>query len=81
MMPDGKYRELHHYLWSCTFLKRGGALENSVREVWALTDAGEKITTIDETRAVHKYVNAEERNGQSAFDSSGSVNRFISSVS
>ena len=29
--------------------------------IWALTDAGEKITSIDETRAIHKQVNAEER--------------------
>lgn len=62
MMPDGKYRKLNYYLsWSRTFLKRGGALENSARGVWALTDAGEKITSIEETRAIHKQVNAEER--------------------
>lgn len=62
MMPDGKYRKLNYYLsWSRTFLKRGGALENSARGVWALTDAGEKITSIEETRDIHKQVNAEER--------------------
>jgi restriction system protein len=62
MMPDGKYRKLNYYLsWSRTFLKRGGALENSARGVWALTDVGEKITSLEETRAIHKQVNAEER--------------------
>jgi restriction system protein len=62
MMPDGKYRKLNYYLsWSRTFLKRGDGLENSARGVWALTDAGEKITSIDKTRAIHKQVNAEER--------------------
>lgn len=62
MMPDGKYRKLNYYLsWSRTFLKRGGALENSARGVWALTDVGEKITSLEETLAIHKQVNAEER--------------------
>lgn len=62
MMPDGKFRKLNYYLsWSRTYLKRGGALENSARGVWALTDAGEKITSIDKTRVIHKQVNAEER--------------------
>ncbi|MCI5042503.1 MAG: restriction endonuclease [Donghicola eburneus] len=62
MMPDGKYRKLNYYLsWSRTFLKRGRALENSARGVWALTDVGEKITSLEETRAIHKQVNAEER--------------------
>lgn len=62
MMPDGKYRKLNYYLsWSRTYLKRGAALENSARGVWALTDGGETITSIEETRAIHKQVNAEER--------------------
>lgn len=62
MMPDGKYRRLNYYLsWSRTFLKRGGALENSARGVWALTESGEKVATIDETQVIHKQVNAEER--------------------
>lgn len=60
-MPNGN-RKLNYYLsWSRTFLKRGGALENSARGVWALTDTGEKINTVEETRAIHKQVNAEER--------------------
>lgn len=61
LMPNGN-RKLNYYLsWSRTFLKRGGALENSARGVWALTDTGEKIKTVEETRAIHKQVNAEER--------------------
>ena len=65
MMPDGKYRKLNYYLsWARTYLKRGGALENSSRGVWALTDEGETITSIDQTRAIHKQVNAEERERQ-----------------
>ncbi|MEQ8651361.1 MAG: restriction endonuclease [Kiloniellales bacterium] len=65
MMPDGKYRRLNYYLsWARTYLKRGGALENSSRGVWALTEVGETITSIDQTRAIHKQVNAEERERQ-----------------
>ncbi|MBE1297339.1 MAG: restriction endonuclease [Rhodobacteraceae bacterium] len=61
LMPNGN-RKLNYYLsWSRTFLKRGGALENSARGVWALTDTGEKIKTVEEPRAIHKQVNAEER--------------------
>src|SRR5206468_2992430 len=62
MMPDGKYRKLNYYLsWSRTYLKRGGALENSSRGVWALTEKGESIQSIDEVVAIHKQVSAEER--------------------
>ncbi|WP_247886222.1 winged helix-turn-helix domain-containing protein [Brucella intermedia] len=43
MMPNGQYRRLNYYLsWARTYLKRGNALENSSRGVWALTDEGEK---------------------------------------
>ena len=53
MMPDGKYRRLNYYLsWARTFLKRGDALENSSRGVWALTDKGEAIRSLDEVKAI-----------------------------
>ncbi|RME17416.1 MAG: restriction endonuclease [Alphaproteobacteria bacterium] len=53
---------LNYYLaWARTFLKRGGALENSRRGVWSLTESGHKITSIDDTRAIYEAVNAEER--------------------
>lgn len=62
MMPNGQYRRLNYYLsWARTYLKRGGALENSSRGVWALTDEGEKITAIAQTQKIHQQVNAEER--------------------
>lgn len=62
MMPNGQYRRLNYYLsWARTYLKRGGALENSSRGVWALTDEGEKITTIAQTQKIHQQVNEEER--------------------
>lgn len=62
MMPNGQYRRLNYYLsWARTYLKRGNALENSLRGVWTLTDEGEKITTVAQTREIQKQVNAEER--------------------
>ncbi len=62
MMPDGKYRKLNYYLsWSRTFLKRTGALENSSRGVWALTDKGEKVVTLGQAKEFYDQVNAEER--------------------
>lgn len=62
LMPDGQTRRLNYYLsWARTFLKRGSALENSSRGVWALTEQGEHITEIAETQAIHEQVNAEER--------------------
>ncbi|MEM7069436.1 MAG: restriction endonuclease [Pseudomonadota bacterium] len=61
-MPNDSRPKLRYYLaWSRTYLKRGNALENSSRGVWALTDTGEKISSRDETTAIHKKVNEEER--------------------
>ncbi|MCV6545669.1 MAG: restriction endonuclease [Cohaesibacter sp.] len=62
LMPNGRDRRLNYYLaWSRTFLKRGEATENSARGVWALTEVGEKITTLGETKKIHTQVNEEER--------------------
>ncbi|CAN0654523.1 restriction system protein [Nitratireductor aquimarinus] len=62
MMPNGRDRRLNYYLsWSRTFLKRGGAVENSSRGVWSLTEAGEHMTSIEEARKIHAEVNEEER--------------------
>lgn len=62
LMPNGRDRRLNYYLaWARTFLKRGGACENSARSVWALTDVGEKITQLADTKKIHSQVNDEER--------------------
>lgn len=62
MMPNGRYQRLNYYLaWARTYLKRGDALENSSRGVWALTDGGESITLRDETFKIWEQVNEEER--------------------
>ena len=60
-MPNDTRPKLRYYLaWSRTYLKRGGALENSARSVWTLTEAGAKVTTRKQTDAIHAKVNAEE---------------------
>ncbi|WP_256754198.1 restriction endonuclease [Mesorhizobium sp. Mes31] len=42
---DGRQSKVSYNLhWSKTYLKKAGYVDNSVRGVWALTDAGEKVT-------------------------------------
>ncbi|WP_299867163.1 restriction endonuclease [uncultured Hoeflea sp.] len=61
-MPNDSRPRVRYYLaWARTFLRRGGALENSARGIWALTDLGEKITSRDQTADIHAQVNEEER--------------------
>lgn len=61
-MPNGRDRRFAYYLgWARTYLKRGGAAENSARGVWALTEAGEAIDTVEETQAIFDRVTEEER--------------------
>ena len=53
---------VNYYLaWARTFLKRGNALVNSSRAVWALTETGAAITRLKETRAIYRQVSLEER--------------------
>lgn len=62
-MPGQENRpRVNYYLaWARTYLKRGGALVNSARGVWALTESGSDISTIEQTRAIYERVGAEER--------------------
>lgn len=46
--------------WVRTYLKKVGAVENSERAIWSLTDYGDKITE-PEARDVFRRVNAEKR--------------------
>lgn len=42
---DGRQSKVSYNLhWAKTYLKKAGYVDNSVRGVWALTDAGEKVT-------------------------------------
>lgn len=62
LMPNGRDRRLNYYLsWARTFLKRGEAVDNSSRGVWALTETGESMTSLDDTEAIYARVNEEER--------------------
>ncbi|WP_273183963.1 restriction endonuclease [Hyphomonas adhaerens] len=62
LMPNGRDRRLNYYLsWARTYLKRGGAVENSARGVWALTETGEHMSALTETQRIHTQVNEEER--------------------
>ncbi|WP_394690442.1 restriction endonuclease [Hoeflea sp.] len=67
MMPNGRDVKMNYYLaWARTYLKRGGALENSSRGVWALTDSCELIANRDQTAAIQKRVLDEEKEKQRA---------------
>lgn len=62
LMPNGRDRRLNYYLsWARTYLKRGEALENSARGVWALTEAGEHLRSVEEMRDIYARVAEEER--------------------
>ncbi|HGG04667.1 MAG TPA: restriction endonuclease, partial [Aliiroseovarius sp.] len=62
MPNNNRQPRFNYYLsWARTYLKRGGALENSARGVWALTEFGKRITEYDQTKKIHEQVNAEER--------------------
>ena len=63
VMPQGQNRtRVSYYLaWARTYLKRGNALVNSSRGVWALTETGAAITGLDDTQAIYKKVTLEER--------------------
>lgn len=62
LMPNERDRRLNYYLsWARTYLKRGEAVENSERGVWALTETGEQITALGETQKIYAAVNEEER--------------------
>ena len=54
---------VNYYLaWARTYLKRGNALVNSSRGVWAPTQVGATIADIDRTREIYERVTQEERN-------------------
>lgn len=62
MPRDENRTRVNYYLaWARTYLKRGEALNNSSRGVWALTEGGAAITGVDETRAIYDQVTLEER--------------------
>ena len=61
MMPDGTRNKFNYRMaWSRTYLKRYGLLENTSRGVWALTQKGREVKTIDK-KEVQRYVQEENK--------------------
>lgn len=62
MRGDENKPRVNYYLsWARTYLKRGKALENSKRGVWALTDKGTTLKTYEVAKAIYDKVQLEER--------------------
>ena len=62
MARDDNRTRVNYYLaWARTYLKRGGALINSARGVWALTESGAEIGDIAATHMIYDQVGVEER--------------------
>ena len=62
MSGDENRPRLNYYLaWARTYLKRRNALVNSARGVWALTERGITIKSLDETSNIYGQVTQEER--------------------
>ena len=61
MRQNENLSRVNFYLaWARTYLKRGNAIANSSRGVWALTEIGVAITD-EETHAIYEKVTLEER--------------------
>lgn len=58
---ENRPRVNYYLAWSRTYLKRGDAIENSSRGVWALTEQGSAINRLEQTKAIYDQVNLEER--------------------
>ena len=62
MPRDENRTRVNYYLaWARTYLKRGDALNNSKRGVWALTEKGSAISDLSATQAIYDQVTQEER--------------------
>jgi restriction system protein len=58
---ENRPRVNYYLAWSRTYLKRGKALANSARGIWALTESGAAISELGQTRSIYDQVNLEER--------------------
>lgn len=58
---DPRPRFNYYLAWARTYLKRGEAVQNSSRGVWAVTEVGSSIAGTNETKAIIDRVLAEER--------------------
>lgn len=62
---SGRTEFQYRLAWVRTYLKKYGALDNSERGVWALTDSGEKITET-EAKVVFKKIHAQRKENRPA---------------
>lgn len=61
-MPNDERPKLKYYLaWARTYLRRSGAIENSARGIWAITEKGEQISTREQTLKIQNQVTEEEK--------------------
>ncbi|WOE75016.1 restriction endonuclease [Alterisphingorhabdus coralli] len=58
---DNRARINYYLAWSRTYLKRGGAIINSARGVWAVTESGLAISSLEQTQEIYEQVSLEER--------------------
>ena len=58
---ENRPRVNYYLAWARTYLKRGGALENSARGVWSLTEKGLSLRTYEDARCIYEQVQREER--------------------
>jgi len=62
MQRDENRPRVNYYLaWARTYLKRGGAIINSSRGIWSLTEHGSKIVSYNDVQAIFQQVQLEER--------------------
>jgi restriction system protein len=68
---DGARSEFQYQLaWVRTYLKKVGAITNSERGVWSLTDHGERMSA-EQARSVFRIVNAQRREQRAAANLDG----------
>ena len=81
MPRDENRTRVNYYLaWARTYLKRGDALENSSRGVWALTETGTAINDMLATQAIYERVGLEERERARAKRQAAKRTEIVASV-
>jgi restriction system protein len=72
-MTEIEYR----LMWTRTYLKRYGVIENSTRGVWSLTEKGSTIEKVDEKDVVHVVREHMKKNKQESSDNDDEPNNTI----
>jgi len=62
---DGRNTRIYYNLaWSLTYLKKIGAVNNSTRGIWAITDFGEELDEAETMRLLAEERNRQQRKGK-----------------